>query len=267
MKDPQTSKQTTKPPTASFPPRKARGHKLRRTPCTRASGPPPARPPAAAASARTRPAPLPGSQSTGGAEPPPAAGRGPAAGAPRGTRGRRRRRRRGRAARPARPYLGFLQGAEAQLVHEGAPRRRPALPAAARAASPAAAAQLHGGAGQRVDAERAERARAVRGGRRSQVAAAPGGSAECGRHQRPERSPLKGGPRPPGRPRMRPARRLQRLGCAPVSASGGNGKRLGMGSGGGGVGAHPPVLLPSAHVPTLGAAPSGMPGVRPRPAA
>lgn len=35
------------------------------------------------------------------------------------------------------------------------------------------------------------------------------------------RSPLDAGPRPPGGPRMRPARRLQRLGWAPVSASGG----------------------------------------------
>lgn len=131
---------------------------------------------------------------------------------------------------PARPHLGFLQGAEAQLVHEGAPRRRPALSAAGHAASPAAAAQLHGGEGPRGERKRegTERGRCA-------ATAAPQAAAAA-------RSPLGAGPRPPGGAHA-PCAPATAARPAPVSASVGR-MRGGGGKGGCEAGA---CAFPSPH--------------------
>lgn len=91
-------------------------------------------------------------------------------------------------------------------MHEGAPRRRPALPAAGHAASPAAAAQLHGGEGPRGERKRKgkERGRcAETAAPQAAVAAAGSGGGSLPARRRPP---------PSWGPRMRPARRLQLLG-------------------------------------------------------
>lgn len=120
---------------------------------------------------------------------------------------------------PARPHLGFLQGAEAQLVHEGAPRRRPALSAAGHAASPAAAAQLHGGEGPRGERKRegTERGRCAATAAPQAAAGSSGGGGSLPARRRP----------PPSRGRACALR-------AGYSCSAGAGFRVGWEDAGGG---------------------------------
>lgn len=122
---------------------------------------------------------------------------------------------------PARPHLGFLQGAEAQLVHEGAPRRRPALSAAGHAASPAAAAQLHGGEGPRGERKRegTERGRCAATAAPQAAAGSSGGGGSLPARRRP----------PPSRGRACALR-------AGYSCSAGAGFRVGWEDAGGGGG-------------------------------
>lgn len=95
-------------------------------------------------------------------------------------------------------------------MHEGAPRRRPALPAAGHAASPAAAAQLHGGEGPRRERKREgkERGRCAETAAPQAAVAAAVAAAGSGGGSLPARRR----PPPSWGPRMRPARRLQLLG-------------------------------------------------------